>query len=263
MQFDAHACVTTLDVEDETIQERRSESQNRLHELILEYSKHPPWRIKQSFLSRILSTLRGVLRKTLSAGGLENIKTIRKVVICDMATNSQTLTQVSPGITALCQRYSGVVGDKQYEFVRVDKHSMETALQHKEDAGVLIFYPSALIGTEVSPGDISTLKTFYENAGGHTCPVIVVLRGCNDEETAREVWGDVTSHHSDIRADIAFLPSMEDGLSDKLNEMIDRLCIEHVESVPSKPKAGKRFIPKVTGFMMIARHLVVHLHVRN
>ena len=251
MQFDAHACVTTLDVEDETIREWRSESHSRLRELTLEYSKRPPWKIKQSFISWVLPTLRGVLCRTFSPGRPGNTKTIRKVIICDMAADSQPPSQLCPGITAVWQRCDGLIGDKQYEFVRMDKHALKLPMSASQrvggvSAGVLVFYTSILVDTGIPPQDVDALRMFYDIAGGQTCPVIVVLRGCNDEETARLLWGDVTSCHSGIDARVTFLPSTTDGQSDtqaKLNEVIERLCIEHVEVVPSEfSTTGKRFL---------------------
>ena len=229
MRFDAHACVTTLDIQDSVIQERRSDSQRRLRELVVRFSRLPAWKTDPSFISRVLPLFRDVLRRASFTAKPKNTNTttVRKVVVCDVIEDAPD--EFSPGI--------GWMGDGQYEVVRIDKCALQApAPGTLEDvggigigAGVLVFYTS---GTQISPTDLDALRTFYNIAGGQISPVIIVLRGCDDEEVAR-ARGDVALCHSDIHAHFVSLPTgAADGQSDAqagLREMIERLCIEHVE----------------------------------
>ena len=256
MRFDAHACVTTLDIDDDVIQERRSDSQRRLRELVVRYSGFTAWKTEPSFVRRVLPMFRAVLNRTSSIGKQENTTIIRKVVVCDLAED--TTVEFSPGITAVWERCTGRIGDGQYEFVRMDKHALRThtrgTLEDVGDigAGVLVFYTSTLLSTHISPTDVDALKTFYDIAGGHICPVIIVLRGCDDDEVAKTCLDDIASRHSNIRAHVVPLPSTVDDKSSAqamLNETIEKLCIEHVEVKISRfgrtYKAGKRLLTAI------------------
>lgn len=244
MRFDAHECVTALDVQDSVIQERRSDSQRRLRELVASYSRLPAWKTDPSFISRVLPLFREVVRSAFSATKPKN--TIRKVIVCDVAEDAPD--ELSPGI--------GWIGDGQYEFVRIDKRALQAPTARTlEDvggigAGVLIFYTSTLLDTHISPTDLDALRVFYDIAGGQITPVIVVLRGCEDEEVARTCSGDVASYHSDIQAHFVSLPTgAVDGQSNAqamLNEMIERLFIEHVDvktpRLSGRYMSGKRLL---------------------
>ncbi|KAG8217014.1 hypothetical protein J3R82DRAFT_7328 [Butyriboletus roseoflavus] len=79
MLFDAHACVTTLVVENYLIQQRRSDSRRLLRELVLRYSILPPWKFDKSFISLVLPIFRPVLRRMMVADRTEQNTTIRRV----------------------------------------------------------------------------------------------------------------------------------------------------------------------------------------
>ena len=236
MRFDAHACVTTLEVEARVIQERRSDSQRRLRELMVTYSSLPAWKVDPSLISRVLPVFRTFFHRTSSTGKPGNTSTTRKVITCDMAED--TLVEFLPGIAAVWERCEARMGDVQYEFVRMNKHALQTPTAKTLDnvgsinVGALVFYTSTLLGGHISATDVAALRTFYEIADGQIYPVIVVLRDCDDDETARTCWADVVSRYSNIQAHLVPLPSAVDSKSDaqaKLGEMIERLCIEHPE----------------------------------
>ena len=206
MWFHAHACVTTLDVDDDVIRARQSDSQRRLRELVVEYSGRRPWKIETSLsLALVRSTLRGV-------PSMEK-KTARKVVICDGTTSCRTRTRL--------------IGDQQleYELVYVDDPlKLSTSCK---SAGVLVFYTSTLLRPYISRDDVAKLRMFYDVAGGKTCPVIVVLRGCSDDQVER-CWEAVASCHRDIWA----CPMVDEQA--KLDAKIEELCIVHVDPTASK-----------------------------
>jgi hypothetical protein len=213
MRFDAHACVTALDVQDTVIQERRSHSQKCLRELVARYSRRPAWKTDPSFISRVLPLFHDIVRSAFSTAKPKN--TSRKVIVCDVTEDAPD--ELSPGI--------GCIGDGQYEFVRIDKRALQTP-------------------TPRTLEDLDALRTFYDIAGGQITPMIVVLRGCEDEEVARTCRGDVASRHNDIQAHFVSLPTgAVYGQSDAqamLNEMVERLCIEHVEvKAPSLRSSGR------------------------
>ena len=253
MRFDAHACVTTLDVDDHVIQQRRSDSQKLVRELVTRYSRLPAWKTDSSFISQVLPVFRTVLRKTSSTGKPGNTTTIRKVIVCDMAEDAPI--EFSPGITAVWERFTARIGEGQYEFVRMNRDALQSPTARTLadvgglDAGVLVFYTSTLLSSHIPPTDVDALRTFYDIADGQICPVIVVLRMCDDEAVVQTCWADVASRYSNIQAYFVPLPSTVDGTSDtqtKLGEMIQGLCIEHVEvkfpRLNRKYTAGKRLL---------------------
>ncbi|KAF8551309.1 hypothetical protein OG21DRAFT_1524539 [Imleria badia] len=228
MRFDAHACVTTLNVEDPVIQQRRSDSRSLLRELVVKYSELPAWKIDPSFISRVFPVFHSIFHGTSSTGNLRNTTTIRNVIVCGFSA------EFLPGTTATWVKSTGSIGNRQYEFLRVDKHALHTLTPRTlEDvggvgAGVLVFYTSAMVHNRITPTDVDALKRFYDCAGGQICPMIVVLQGCDDEKIAQACCVQVTSRHSDIHAHFVSLPHTDDART-KLDEMIESLCIEQVE----------------------------------
>ena len=224
MRFDAHACVTTLNAEDHLIQERRSDSRMLLRELVVKYSKLPAWKSEPSLISRVLPAFRSIFRGTSATGDLGNITTIRKVIVYGLFPGPNL------GTTAIWDKSISRIGSKEYEFLRVDNRSLNTHTPRAlEDAGLLIFYTSALVENLIPLMDINALKRFYDCAGGRICPVIVILRGCNDEQVAQACHAQVTSYHSDIRAHFVPFPHTDDAQA-RLDEKIESLCIEQVEA---------------------------------
>ncbi|KAG8216989.1 hypothetical protein J3R82DRAFT_7302 [Butyriboletus roseoflavus] len=245
MRFDAHACVTTLDVDDHVIQQRRSDSQKLLRELVVRYSRLQAWKTDPSFISRVLPVFRTALRKTSSTGKPGDTASIRKVIVCDMAEDAPV--EFSPGITAVWERFTARIGEGEYEFVRINRYALQLPTTRTladiggVDVGVLVFYTSTLLSSRIPPTDVDALRMFYDIADGQICPVIVVLRGCDDEEVARMCWADVASRHSNIQAYFVPFPSAADGKDTeaKLGDMIQGLCIEHVEVKP--PRLNRRY----------------------
>ena len=205
MRFDEHVCVTTLDVDDPVIRARRSESQRHLHALLAEYARRRPWKIEAPLIS--WATLRNILRGVTS-------KTTRRVIIYDDTTSCRTETLS--------------IGDRQleYEFVYVDK--LLPPPPSGKFPGVFVFYTSPLLDSGISDNDLASLRTFHYIADGKTCPMIVVLRGCDDDEVARTCWDAVAPRYPNILA-----WPIGDNHSE-LYAMIEKQCIEHVEIKTSR-----------------------------
>ena len=227
MQFDAHTCVTTLDIDDHVVQQRRSASQSLLRELAVKYSELPALKIDQSPLSRVLSmpSLHSILCGTSSTGNPGKATTTRKVAVCG------SFSDFLPGVTAVGNKSMGEIGDQKYEFLHLEKHTL-----HKrtlEDiggvgVGLLVFYTATLVNNRISSADVDALRKFYDVAGGHTCPAIVVLRGCNDEQAAWACKVDVARRHSGIQAHFFPLPGTDQARA-KLDELIESLFIERAD----------------------------------
>lgn len=232
MWFDAHACVTTLNVADQDIQQRRSSSRTMLCELVVKYSELPGWKTDSSILSLILPIFHSAYRGTSSARRSGCAATVRKVIVYGSSP------RFFPGTAASREKTTATIGGRQYELRRVDKHTLNTI---KPEAyvgmGLLIFYSSALVENLISPPDVEELKKFYDVAGGHSCPVIVVLQGCEDEQVARDCQVEVASRYSDIQAHFISTPGVND-VGGKLDEMIEMLCLEqvHVKAPGSSKK---------------------------
>ncbi|KAI9567588.1 P-loop containing nucleoside triphosphate hydrolase protein [Boletus coccyginus] len=207
MWFHAHACVTTLDVDDAVIRARRSDSQKRLRELVVEYAGRRPWKIEPSIS---LTLFRNILRGLPSMGK----KTTRRVIVCDGTTSRRTHTRL--------------IGDQQLEYELVYVNKLHTPSTSCKWAGVLVFYTSTLLGTRIPTDDVAALRKFYDGAGGRMCPVIVVLRGCKDDRLAQRCWDAVSSRYLDIQA----RPVVDEQA--KLDAMIEELCIEHVDVKSSR-----------------------------
>ena len=230
MWFDAHACVATLDIDDHVIQQRRSASRSLLRELAVKYSELPALKIDQSPLSRVLSmpSLHSILYGTSSTSSPGKIATTRKVAVCGSFNDSL------PGVTAVGNKSMGEIGDRQYEFLHLDKHALHKVTSRTlEDiggvgVGLHVFYTAALVNNRISSADVDALRKFYDVAGGHTCPAIVVLRGCNDEQAAWACKVDVARRHSDIQAHFFPLPGTDQARA-KLDELIESLFIERVD----------------------------------
>ena len=227
MRFDAHVCVTTLDVEDESIRQRRSTSQEHLRGLVVRYSGLPAWKTDASFLSRVLPSFRSVLRGSSPTSGP---KTIRKVAVCCSSTDSLPGTIVDQAGSVR------QIGNKRYVFIKMVKRTLHTPTPEMSikigGAGLLVFYVSAVVhnGKPIPSTDIEALETFYDAGGGQTCPMIVVLRGC-DNEVVEVLRNEIASRRSDIKADFVTLPSRDDTQPNlNLDEMIESRCIEQVKS---------------------------------
>lgn len=207
MGFDGHACVTTLDVDDAFIRARRSDSQRCLRELVAEYAQRRPWKIKASLISWAAFRLRRV-----SSTGK---KTTRRVIVYD-ATQA-----------ASCRTHTRLIGDRhlQCEMVYINDPLSQSISGKSAGVMVRVFYASPLQGTRISLDDLDALRLFYTFAGGKKCPMIVVLRGCNDDHIAQRCWDTVTSEprYRSIQA----RPVADEQT--KLDAMIEELCIEHVE----------------------------------
>ncbi|KAF8551304.1 hypothetical protein OG21DRAFT_1499212 [Imleria badia] len=208
MRFDAHACVTTLDVDDADIRARRSDSKRRLHDLLMEYARRRPWKIEDSLIS--WSLFRDILHGVSST----RKKTTQRVIIYDD--------------TASCRTDTRLIGDRQveYELIYVDKPL--TRPPSGKLPAVLVFYTSPLLDTGISLNDLASLRSFHYAAGGKTCPVIVVLRGCQGDQLAQACWDDVAPRYPGILA----WPIADEQLD--LHAMIEKWCMEHVEDKPSR-----------------------------
>ena len=96
---------------------------------------------------------------------------------------------------------------------------------------MLVFYVSAVVNNDkpISSTDIEALETFYDAGGGQTCPMIVVLRDC-DNEVVEALRNKIASRRSDIKADFVTLPSRDDTHPNlNLDEMIESRYIEQVK----------------------------------
>ena len=227
MRFDAHACVTTLDADDPVIREWRSDSQRNLRALLVKYAARRPWKIEASIS---WSMFRNILRGASFMGK----QTTQRVIIYDGTASRRTRTRL--------------IGDLQleYELVYIDKPFIPPSTGNS--AGVLVFYTSTLLGTCIPPEDVASLRVFYDAAGGKTCPVIVVLRGCHDDQLAQMYWDSVDPCHSDIHA----WPIVDEQA--KLDAMIERRCIEHVEVKPSRLHSTYEVIMKLFAVMVRWQH---------
>ncbi|KAF8439032.1 hypothetical protein L210DRAFT_3646553 [Boletus edulis BED1] len=220
MRFDAHACVTTLNVGDPTIQQRRSHSRQLLCELVVKYSELPPWKFDASLLSWVLPMF--------GMASLRNTAAIRKVLVCGGFIDPLSRKAVD------LHKNTEQIGDRQYTFVQVNKRTPHTpAPRMTEDtgnlgAGVLVFYTSPLENHRMSSIDVNALKTFYAE-GGQLCPVIVVLQGCHNEKVALACWSEFVSRHGNIRGCFTPLPSTPDDARETLNVLIKDLYVEPAE----------------------------------
>ena len=226
MSFDDHACVTTVTVEDPTIQKRRSESRKLLQDIVAKYSGLPAWRTDLSFTSRVLASesFRGILRGSSTMASLEDTMNARKVIICG------SFAEFFPVATAAVDTRTRQIGDRHYEVTEVDIRALDAGTfgPLEGGGGVLVFYTSSLENNQIRSSDVNSLKIFYKVAGGQTCPMIVILRGCDDDEIARACQLQVASCHSDIHARFVPFPGTDDARA-KLEEMIERLYTEEIE----------------------------------
>ncbi|KAG6377582.1 hypothetical protein JVT61DRAFT_15400 [Boletus reticuloceps] len=217
MRFDAHACVTTLNVGDPTIRQRRSHSQKLLCELVVKYSELPPWKVDASLISWVLPMFRMASPRNTAA--------IRKVIVYGSFIDS--------GKTVVLHNDTEQIGDRQYAFIQVNKHTTPHTPSPRmtEDtgnlsAGMLVFYSSPLVNHCMSSADVGALKRFYAE-GGQLCPVIVVQQGCHDENVTA-YWSEFTSRHG-IQAHFTSLPSTPDDAREALNVLIEDLYVEPAE----------------------------------
>ena len=215
MRFDAHACVTTVNAIDPVLRQRRSESRAQLCELILKYAVLPGWKADASFLSRIMPLFLNAFRGLSSTGSSGNTKDPRKVIICGSF----------PGISARWDQR--MIGKRKYDFLRVDKYAVETTAPRTcVGVGLLVFYTSALVDNRIRQSDVVGLKNFYHVAGGESCPMIVVLQGCDDEQVARD--NEVKMRYSNIQAHFVPVLNTKDAEA-MLDEMIDSMCMDQAE----------------------------------
>ncbi|KIJ61878.1 hypothetical protein HYDPIDRAFT_158845 [Hydnomerulius pinastri MD-312] len=252
MRFDAHACITTLNAKDAAVQERRTQSQQSLRDLIAEYCHSPPWKVDESFISLTLPKVRGLLR----SASPPDKKATRTVIICDMAENFGV--ELVPGITPSWQKCTGTINDQEYKFLRVDKPALQTKSELESIGDLLIFYTAAANDAGVTNEDVVALKNFYSMAGGQSCPLIVVIRGCVSQQGAEICWNDVVTRHSDIKAIPTFLPSapaLQGGPKMDLIAMVERYCLDQVEVKSSRLhkvfKASKNFFVGATGSLFV------------
>lgn len=181
---------------------------------------------------------RTAFHRTMATGKTKKSMTIRRVITCDMASASNAPAPVPIKLSSDVLLWgtsteSVQIEGRSYEFIHMDKRALEMhALQVQHvgpmgagsGAGVLVFYTSPLGNAVIPPDEVDMLEVFYDVAGGQIYPMIVVLRDCNNEERATwECQSALTSRHRNIQAYFTTLSNQE------LNEMIGRLCIDHVE----------------------------------
>ena len=237
MRFDAHACVTTASSQDPVIQQQRSESRALLRELILKYSGSPSWKADSSFLSRALPVLHTVSGSTAPRSNPGNAATVRKVAVCGSFSASL------PGTSAIWDTSTSKIGNTQYQFLRVDKHDLDTAIPRMlgiKGVGLLVFYTSTLVDHRIPLSEVDMMKKFYDAAGVQSCPMIVVLQGCDDDEALRACRADIVSRCNGIQAYSSFVSvSSARNAGAKLDKMIKNLYTEQVED--------KAFFKKILG----------------
>ena len=228
MSFDDHACVTTVTVEDPIIQKRRLESRKLLQEIVVKYSGLPAWRTDLSFTSRVLASesFRGILRGSSTMASLEDTTSARKVIICGSFAEFFPVATS----TAAVDTRTHQIGDRLYEVTQVNIRALDAGILGPLEGGggVLVFYTSSLKNNQIRSSDVNSLKIFYKVAGGQTCPMVVLLRGCDDDEIARACQLQVASCHSDIHARFVPFPGTDDARA-KLEEMIEHLYTEQIE----------------------------------
>ena len=211
MRFDAHACVTTVNAQDLFIQQRRLESRAQLCGLIFQYSALPGWRTDSLFLSRVIPLFLNVFRGT-STGSLRNTRRPRKVIVCG------TFPETTSGWD------TRMIGRRKYEFLEVDKRALHTITPRTCDGvGLLVFYTTSLIDNRIRSLDVVALKDFYSVAGGESCPTIVVLQGCDDEQAALN--NEMKMRRSNIQARFVPILNVDDGGAE-LDEAIESMCME-------------------------------------
>ena len=232
MSFDDHACVTTVTDDDPIVQERRLESKKLLQEIVVKYSGLPAWKTDPSFTSRVLApeSSHSTLFGSSTTASPENTTCARKVIICG------SFAEFFPVATAAVDTRTRQIGDRDYEVTQVDVRALDagTFRPLEGSGGVLIFYTSSLENNLIRSNDVKVLKIFHDVAGGQTCPMVVILRGCDDDRVLRACRTQVASCHSDIHARFVPFPGTDDARA-KLEEMIERLYAEKIEESTLQP----------------------------
>lgn len=223
MWFDAHACVTTLNVADQDIQQRRFQSRTLLYELVVKYSALPGWKTDTAFLSRVMPHFHSRIQVMATTGNPGETRIPRKVAVF---SSSSTFL---PGTSAAWEESTAKIGVRRYNLLRVDKDGLQTIKPKKfKGVGLLVFYSSALVDNRLPSSDIEALKKFYDVVGEQICPLMVILQGTSDDQVAWACRVQIASFNSDIRPHFVSLPGTNDAET-QLDERIQTMCMEQAE----------------------------------
>ncbi|KAF8836418.1 hypothetical protein BDN67DRAFT_332574 [Paxillus ammoniavirescens] len=242
MQFDAHACVTTMQSDHPAIRGRLEHSRAELRKLIQEKSETMTWKANEdSLISASLPDVRALM----GAMWATEKKMTPLILICDTGVQDQG---VAPGTTPSWEECTRRINDREYKHIRADElvhGNLKLRLETKRRPDLLVFCAAA----SSDPGPMWTsLKLFYSSYGGETCPLIVVFRGLDNLEAAVALWRTLSlSRGGDIVANPTFYPGPDrpkelvkraDGA---LAELIEGRCLVKFEEKLTKFQKFRRF----------------------
>ncbi|KIJ67584.1 hypothetical protein HYDPIDRAFT_108441 [Hydnomerulius pinastri MD-312] len=245
MQFDAHACVTTIPSDHPAIQNRRGYSQSILRELILKRFEIASWRANEdSLITASLSDVRALMSSLWT--GEKRVAPV--IMICD-TTEQDPRARLAPGINPSWEKCTGSIKGREYKYIHTHEQPTpgkdQQLHERKRRFDLLLFYAAA----DWDRHSIwSSLECFYASYGGETCPLIVVFKGLDNQAAAAALWKNLSfPHGGNIIAHPTFFPgpgcsseSLERA-EEALNELIESKCLMTFEEKSTKSQKVYRY----------------------
>jgi hypothetical protein len=240
LRFDAHACVTTIQSDHPTIQNRLKQSRDVLRNLVQAKFGATAWRVDEDSLMTVpLPDARALLRT-------EGERVTPLIVICD-ATEQADLDHLFPTVA---RSRATVISDRKYKCLYVDVQQVlhgdsKLCAQTVQRPDLLIFYADA----DSEPGRTwNAFEQFHVLFGGETSPIIIVFGGLDNHEAAAKMWLILSSSHGGgIVANPTYYPG-----PDSPREMVER-ADEALAALVEK-KCPIKFEEKLTRFQKFCRH---------
>ncbi|KAG9316443.1 P-loop containing nucleoside triphosphate hydrolase protein [Chiua virens] len=210
MAFDAHACVTTMDMEKvkgTVFEERSRESQQLVQKLIKQYCRpiasRPP-SDTNVFVKAALLDFRSMMRS-----GWDNVQSVSSVVFYQTDVPLFRL-----GVFGDLRRISSQINGRSFVFNHAGDLSERYITPRVSNGGadLLIF-----AGTK-SPANMGTFQKFYTSCTGEVCPLLVIT----DHKSVSE-W---RCYLDELGIGAHVLPVPSDGQTQAdLSDSIDELCL--------------------------------------
>ena len=213
MRFDAHACVTTIDMQKlmgSVFEKRSMESQQSVRKLIMDNCHRPATRPPSDTNALIKAALLDF--RSIMKSGWENVQPVSTV-----AFYQADIPLFQPGVWGDLRRINSQINGRSFVFQHVGDLSSSyiTPRISKGGADLLIF-----AGT-MTNSNVERFRSFYDSCNGDLCPLLVVT---NDRFV--DAWTERLNALG-IGALVASIPSSStDGQTQAdLPSLIDELCL--------------------------------------
>ncbi|KAF9227131.1 hypothetical protein BS17DRAFT_775008 [Gyrodon lividus] len=236
MHFDGHACVTTLDakkVNSPVLRQRCLESRQTILSMIANTCSRDHWGTGQeSWLTAALADVRAIV----SPGRRSSSPPAPTVVMYELSERPGALVASPNDKSPFEGRLMSIAGSLLNVY-RIRDQQLRAGRQFKKritprGADLLIFCASTRTGLQESR---RSLVSFYESYGGETRPLLVIVKGAETHEAAREWWDKCNDGPEEMQAIVNALPPPTSARANnsvvKLQNLIQTRSLQPIEII--------------------------------